>query len=373
MDERSGSTDGAECSTRQRRPDHEPRGTGDGDPPRRAHRLPVAVHAIGDLATARRLDAFEGDAPTSGRFVASVADRARECLGPMDLPRFAALGVAVSVHSRMRPPTAISPIGSGGQGGRHLRFPLAARVGRRRATARTRRSRSSSRSRGIRAGVLRTIDERPALASRADADVEQALETTCVTPAWLTGGERRRGKPPPRLPRRPSSCSRTDPTGRPRRLRGLATMAGGPLGAQSPSLGLMTRRGLLLFAAMCVTGDSVPPDPRLGREISPPCSCSRARGSPPLCCPGRGPFGASFGRSCRTGCRCSLRRDRDRLPWVLLGPPSSTSRARYRPLIAAVPLVGFLIALATGTSERFGLQSAAGLLLGSSALRRSSG
>jgi predicted amidohydrolase YtcJ len=47
---------------------------------------------------------------------------------------------------------------------------------------------------GIRTGVLRTIDDRPAWHPEQTLDVQQALEATCVTPAWLSGDERRRGK-----------------------------------------------------------------------------------------------------------------------------------------------------------------------------------
>ena len=42
--------------------------------------------------------------------------------------------------------------------------------------------------------MLRTIDERPAWHPEQALTVEQALEATCVTPAWLCGDERRRGK-----------------------------------------------------------------------------------------------------------------------------------------------------------------------------------
>jgi hypothetical protein len=47
---------------------------------------------------------------------------------------------------------------------------------------------------GIRAGVLRTLDEREAWHGEEAVTVEQALHATCVAPAWLTGDERRRGK-----------------------------------------------------------------------------------------------------------------------------------------------------------------------------------
>ena len=61
-------------------------------------------------------------------------------------------------------------------------------------TARTRRSRSSTRCSGIRAGVARTLDEREAWHPEQALTVEQALHATTVAPAWLAGDERRRGK-----------------------------------------------------------------------------------------------------------------------------------------------------------------------------------
>jgi predicted amidohydrolase YtcJ len=46
---------------------------------------------------------------------------------------------------------------------------------------------------GIVAGVLRTLDERPAWRPEQCIAVEQALHATCVTPAWLEHAEQRRG------------------------------------------------------------------------------------------------------------------------------------------------------------------------------------
>ena len=47
---------------------------------------------------------------------------------------------------------------------------------------------------GIRAGVLRTLDERDAWHPEQAVTVEQALEATILAPAWLARDERRRGK-----------------------------------------------------------------------------------------------------------------------------------------------------------------------------------
>jgi hypothetical protein len=47
---------------------------------------------------------------------------------------------------------------------------------------------------GIRAGVLRTIDDRPAWRPEQCLTVEEAVIASTVNPAWLAGDERRRGK-----------------------------------------------------------------------------------------------------------------------------------------------------------------------------------
>jgi len=46
---------------------------------------------------------------------------------------------------------------------------------------------------GIVAGVLRTIDERPAWRPEQAVTTEEALYATCVAPAWLEHAEARRG------------------------------------------------------------------------------------------------------------------------------------------------------------------------------------
>ena len=47
---------------------------------------------------------------------------------------------------------------------------------------------------GICAGVLRTIDDRPAWHPEQRLTLDEALIATCVAPPWLAGDERRRGK-----------------------------------------------------------------------------------------------------------------------------------------------------------------------------------
>jgi predicted amidohydrolase YtcJ len=80
------------------------------------------------------------------------------------------------------------------------------------------------------AGVLRTLDERPAWRPEQAVTVEQALRATCVEPAWLARDEGRRGTLTPGmladlvvLDRDPCAC----PPEELPELRVLAKMVGG--------------------------------------------------------------------------------------------------------------------------------------------------
>ena len=156
---------------------------------------PVAVHAIGDLANREALDAFEQTSDVwAPRGLRQRVEHA-QCLSPEDLPRFAALGIACSVQFSHAPSDrdladrywaeqvagayayrslleSGSLLVNGSDAPVEELDPLA----------------------GIRAGVLRTIDERPAWHPEQALSVEDAMRATTVAPAWLTGDERRRGK-----------------------------------------------------------------------------------------------------------------------------------------------------------------------------------
>jgi predicted amidohydrolase YtcJ len=156
---------------------------------------PVAVHAIGDLANREALDAFE---ETHGAW-ARVGLRQRiehaQLLAPEDVGRFAALGVAASVQFSHGPSdrdvadrfwaektdgayayrslwNSGAVVANGSDAPIEELDPLA----------------------GIVAGVLRTLDDRPAWHPEQALRVEEALAATCVTPAWLAYEEHRRGK-----------------------------------------------------------------------------------------------------------------------------------------------------------------------------------
>ena len=156
---------------------------------------PVSVHAIGDRANREALDAFEATrdewAPLGLRHRIEHA----QCLAPEDVARFAAIGVACSVQFSHAPSDrdlaerfwadrtegayafrslwdSGALIANGSDAPVEELDPLA----------------------GIRAGVLRTIDERPAWRPDECVTVEEALVASTVNPAWLSRDERRRGK-----------------------------------------------------------------------------------------------------------------------------------------------------------------------------------
>jgi predicted amidohydrolase YtcJ len=156
---------------------------------------PVAVHAIGDRANRDALDALEVTRDDWAPHGLRPRIEHAQCLAPEDLPRFAALGVAASVQFSHAPSdrdladrfwadktddayafrslwASGAVVANGSDAPIEELEPLA----------------------GIRAGVQRTIDDRPAWHPEQALDVQQALEATCVTPAWLSGDERRRGK-----------------------------------------------------------------------------------------------------------------------------------------------------------------------------------
>jgi predicted amidohydrolase YtcJ len=150
---------------------------------------PVAVHAIGDQANRDALDAFaETRAEWARRGLRPRIEHA-QLLAWEDVPRFAEIGVAASVQFSHAPSDrdladrywaemtarayayrslweAGAVVANGSDAPIEDLDPLA----------------------GIRAGVLRDWHPEQRLS------VEQALEATTVTPAWLAGEERRRGK-----------------------------------------------------------------------------------------------------------------------------------------------------------------------------------
>jgi predicted amidohydrolase YtcJ len=164
---------------------------------RRAARAgwPMGVHAIGDRANREALNAFEATrAEWAPRGLRQRIEHA-QCLAPEDVGRFAALGVACSVQFSHAPSDrdlaerfwadrtdgayafrslwdSGALVANGSDAPVEELDPLA----------------------GIRAGVLRTIDERGPWHPEQRVTIEEALVATTVNPAWLAGDERRRGR-----------------------------------------------------------------------------------------------------------------------------------------------------------------------------------
>jgi predicted amidohydrolase YtcJ len=146
--------------------------------------VPVAVHAIGDLANREALDVFE-----------AVADAVRpriehaQCLHPDDIPRFAALGVTASIQPSM----AVSDealaerLWAGRLDGAYAYRSLHA-SGARLALGSDAPVEEMDPLQGLRDAVLREWRSHEAL------HLQAALEALTVTPAWLEGNGELRGQ-----------------------------------------------------------------------------------------------------------------------------------------------------------------------------------
>jgi len=200
---------------------------------RRAARAgwPLAVHAIGDRANREALDAFERTRDEwRPRGLRQRIEHA-QCLHRDDLPRFAALGVAASVqfsHAPSDRDLAERFWADRLQGAYAYRSLVDS--GAIVANGSDAPIEELDPLQGIRAAVLRTLDERPPWRREQALTVEQALRACTVAPAWLAGDERRRGKLLPGfladlvvLDRDPVACPPEELS----EVRVVATMVGG--------------------------------------------------------------------------------------------------------------------------------------------------
>jgi predicted amidohydrolase YtcJ len=159
------------------------------------HGFPVAVHAIGDLANRDALDAFERTRDAWRAKSLRPRIEHAQLLGRADLPRFAAIGVAASVQFSHAPSDRdlADRFWAGKTSGAYAYRSLwdSGAVVANGSDAPIEELEPWA---GVCAGVLRTIDERPAWHPEQRLTLEQALTATCVNPAWLEGEEWRRGR-----------------------------------------------------------------------------------------------------------------------------------------------------------------------------------
>jgi hypothetical protein len=156
---------------------------------------PVAVHAIGDRANREALDAFEATRAEWAPLGLRQRIEHAQCVDPADVARFAALGVACSVQFSHAPSDRdlADRLWTGRTAGAYAYRSLLD-SGAVLANGSDAPVEELDPLAGIRAGVLRTIDDRPAWHPEQALTVEQALVASTVAPAWLAGDERRRGK-----------------------------------------------------------------------------------------------------------------------------------------------------------------------------------
>jgi hypothetical protein len=162
--------------------------------------LPVAVHAIGDRANREALDAFERTRDVWHPLGLRPRIEHAQLLDPGDVGRFAALGVACSVQFSHAPSDRdlADRFWADRVDGAYA-FRSLLESGALLANGSDAPIEELDPLAGMRAGVRRTIDERPAWHAEQALTVDDAFHATCVAPAWLSGDERRRGRLVPGL------------------------------------------------------------------------------------------------------------------------------------------------------------------------------
>jgi predicted amidohydrolase YtcJ len=158
-------------------------------------RIPVGVHAIGDQANHDALDAFEATreewAPLGLRHRIEHA----QILLPGDAERFAQIGVAVSCQFSHAPSDRdLAERAWAGETHRAYAWRTLLDAGAFLCNGSDAPIEELDPLAGIVAGVLRTLDDRPAWHPEQAVTVEEAFAATCVNPPWLAGDERRRGR-----------------------------------------------------------------------------------------------------------------------------------------------------------------------------------
>jgi len=157
--------------------------------------FPVAVHAIGDLANREALDAFEATQDVWRPLDLRHRIEHAQFLTYDDVARFARLGIAASVQfTHATSDRDLADRFWAGETARAYMFRSLWESGALVANGSDAPIEELDPWAGVAAGVRRTWDEREAWHPEQAVTVEQALLATCVTPAWLSRDERRRGK-----------------------------------------------------------------------------------------------------------------------------------------------------------------------------------
>ena len=157
--------------------------------------LPVAVHAIGDLANREALDAFDETRSEWQPLGLRPRIEHAQVLAAEDLPRFAQLGVAASVQFSHAPSDRdLADRFWGGKTAGAYAYRSLRDSGALVANGSDAPIEELDPWAGVCAGVLRTIDDRAPWHPEQRLTLSEALEATTVNPAWLARDEHRRGK-----------------------------------------------------------------------------------------------------------------------------------------------------------------------------------
>jgi predicted amidohydrolase YtcJ len=156
---------------------------------------PVAVHAIGDLANREALDAFEETREEwAPRGLRQRIEHA-QLLAPEDIGRFAELGVAASVQFSHAPSDRdVADRHWAGKTDGAYAYRSLWDTGALVANGSDAPIEELDPLAGIVAGVLRTLDDRPAWHPEQALTVEEAVAATCLSPPWLSYDEHERGR-----------------------------------------------------------------------------------------------------------------------------------------------------------------------------------
>jgi predicted amidohydrolase YtcJ len=156
--------------------------------------FPVAVHAIGDAANRAALDAFEATRSVWEPLGLRQRIEHAQLLDSADVARFAAIGVAASVQFSHAPSDRdlADRLWEGRDGA--YAYRSLADAGALLVNGSDAPVEELDPLMGIRAAVTRTLDEREAWRPEQAVTVEEALEATCVAPAWVARDEERRGR-----------------------------------------------------------------------------------------------------------------------------------------------------------------------------------
>jgi predicted amidohydrolase YtcJ len=154
---------------------------------------PLAVHAIGDGANRAALDAFEAAADAWRPAGLRPRIEHAQLLDAADVSRFASLGVAASVQFSHAPSDRdLADRVWEGHPGAYAYRDLAD-SGTLLANGSDAPVEELDPLQGLRAAVLRTLDDRAPWRPEQALTIEEALQAICVAPAWLSGDEGRRG------------------------------------------------------------------------------------------------------------------------------------------------------------------------------------